>query len=287
YELRDPHEHLQFKHEWLRAALHEREEIRQQNGTTFVEFDRIPGFYSFDNCPIDAMHLFDHGVTPALIRDIIYKPGMLRKRFHRQPVDETPEARFDAFVQRTYFPSHCSRLPPKIEKMGGRMKAEQWRTLRVILPAAFFEAWRVGDAIPENDMPRDPDQVPELEDCASSRNPRDYYANILHFCVACNGLFRHRVKQQVIEVMSALLELIGITFARMNVHMTPSFHCATHIGDHILKYGNVYGTWMYDFERANRVLINVNTNAHGHGVLEATMAKGFMRRAECYRYVRV
>ena len=200
--------------------------------------------------------------------------------------------------------------------MGGRMKAEQWRTLLVILPGALFEAWRIGDSIPENDIPRgeetskhfktqeanaklvlrrrrhahiaadgDPDQVPTLEDCASSRSPREYLLNVLRYCVAYKGLFRHRLTISEIAEMVGLLERLGSTFARMNVHLVPSFHCATHIGDHLLKYGNVFGTWMYDFERANRVLININTNGHGRGVLETTMAKGFMKRAECYRLV--
>ncbi|KAG8765878.1 hypothetical protein FRC12_007226 [Ceratobasidium sp. 428] len=52
-----------------------------------------------------------------------------------------------------------------------------------------------------------------------------------------------------------------------------------------MKFGNVYGTWMYNFERANRFLININLNGHGHGTLEATMARGFLRRAEAYRLV--
>ncbi|KAG8724353.1 hypothetical protein FRC09_019802 [Ceratobasidium sp. 395] len=318
FEPRDPVEHLQLKHEWHRAPVHEREEIRQRNGTTFVELDRLPSFYSFDNSAIDVMHLFDEGLSPAIVRDIIFKPGMLRKRFRQQPEEETPEACFDAFVARTYFPSHCSRLPAKISKMGSRMKAELWRNLLVILPVALFEAWRVGDAIPNGDIPRggqntkhrkqqarnaklllqrrrhvhdlnggDLDNAPAIEDCASSRNPRDYFANVMRYSVAYKGIFRHRITRRSVSEISALLELVGATFARMNIHLPPSFHLATHLGDHLLKYGNPFNTWLYYFERANRILINVNTNGHGMGVLEATMAKGFLRRAECYRYVKM
>lgn len=93
--MRNSFQHLQFKHAWLRAPVHEREDLRLQNGTQFVEFDRVPSFYSFDNTPIDAMHLFDHGVTPALVRDIIYLPGMLRKRRRNQPEEETLRSRWD------------------------------------------------------------------------------------------------------------------------------------------------------------------------------------------------
>ncbi|EUC60268.1 transposase family Tnp2 protein, partial [Rhizoctonia solani AG-3 Rhs1AP] len=154
YELRDPHEHLQLKYEWLEAADEDHEEIRQRNGTIFTEFDRIPGFYSFDDCPIDAMHLFDLGMTRAIIRDIIYKPGMLRKRFRGERDRDIPEARFNAFFARTWFPWHCSRLPASIEKMTGCAKAEQWRSMVVVLPAALFEAWRVADTIPNANIQR-------------------------------------------------------------------------------------------------------------------------------------
>ncbi|QRV84445.1 Transposase family Tnp2 protein [Ceratobasidium sp. AG-Ba] len=318
FELRDPHEHLQDKCRWRDAPEEEREPIRQETGTTFVDFDRIPGFYSFDNCPIDAMHLFDLGITPAIVKDILYSPGMLRKRHARQPADETPEARFNAFVRRTYFPPHCSRLPCELSKMGSRTKAEQWRNLRTILVPALFEAWRIGDTIPDANIPRggenttnfkvqqslaahllrrrrhahnadggDVDNMPQIQDCASSRNPRDYIACIMRYCVATHGLFQHQITRQDVADMTALLELVGVGFTRMNVHLSPSFHNATHIGGHILRYGNVSGTSLNRFEQANRVLIKINTNGHGRGVLEATMAKGWMRRAESHRYVKL
>ncbi|KAG8707940.1 hypothetical protein FRC08_000209, partial [Ceratobasidium sp. 394] len=68
------------------------------------------------------------------------------------PNNKTPEAHFDAFVERTYFPSHCGRLPTK---MRTGMKAEQWRTLLVILVVVLFEAWQMGDAIPDGNIPQD------------------------------------------------------------------------------------------------------------------------------------
>ncbi|KAG8756816.1 hypothetical protein FRC12_010451 [Ceratobasidium sp. 428] len=318
YDLRNPLEVLQHKHEWLRTPVMQRKALRLEHGTTFVEFDRLAGFYSFANCPSDGMHLFDHGLTRAIVRDIIYKPGMFRSRDAEEDDGEAPEARFDAFVQRTIFPSHCSRLPPKIEKMGGRMKAEQWRNLVTILPVAVFEAWRVGDTIPDDDIPQggentvhfkeqqanaqkllrrrrhahvldegDPDNMPQLQDCTPSRNPREYFANVMRYCVAYRGLFRHRISQQEVREMAALLERLCTSFCEMNVHLPPSFHCATHYADDLLKFGNPYNTWIYVFESLNRLLININTNGHGAGVLEATMARGFLRRAECYRFVKL
>ncbi|CAE6472201.1 unnamed protein product [Rhizoctonia solani] len=316
YDPRDPHDHLQDKHRVLRAPLHEREAIRLETGTSFTEFDRVPGFYAFDNAPIDAMHLLDLGITQYIARTIIFKHGMLRKRFRGQDDEDSPEARFNAFLARTIFPHHCSRIPTQAKIMDGRTKAEQWRLLRLVMPVAYFEAWRDGDAIPDGNIPRggrntkhfktqeksarlvlrrrrqvhhmddgDPEQLPELNDCVSSRNPRDYYANILRYCLANTLLTRHRVTLAEIEQGAQFMEQVGIVFADMNVHLTPSFHAATHLPDHIRKYGSIYNTLTARFERANRLMANVNTNGHGHGVLEATMAKGFLRRTECHRYV--
>ncbi|KEP46026.1 transposase family Tnp2 protein, partial [Rhizoctonia solani 123E] len=281
YEFRDPHEHLQEKHRWLRAPEHEREAVHVESGTMFTEFDRIPGFFGFDNAPVDTMHCLDLGVTRSIARDIIFNTGMLRKRFRGQDYEDSPEARFNAFLARTIFPHHCSRLPTSAGKMGGRTKAEQWRLLCLVMPVAYFEAWRVDDTIPDGD-PRD---RPHLNDCFPSRNPRHYYANVLRYCLASTLLTRHRITLDEIQQGAMFLEQVGTVFTDMNVHLTPSFHAATHLPDHICKYGSVYNTLTARFERANRLLRNVNTNGHGHGVLETTMAKGFLRRTECYRYV--
>ncbi|CUA74695.1 hypothetical protein RSOLAG22IIIB_05664 [Rhizoctonia solani] len=316
YEPRDPIQHLQDKHRGLRAPEDEREAIRLETGTSWTEFDRVPGFYAFNNAPIDAMHLLDLGVTASIARTIIYKHGMLRRRFRGQDDEDTPEARFNSFLSRTIYPHHCSRIPTRADTMDRRTKAEQWRLLRFVMPVAYFEAWRDGDVIPDIAIPRggrntlhfkaqqqsarqllrrrrnvhhmyerDAEELPEIEDCASSRNPREYYANILRFCVAGTLLTRHLVTLAEIQQGADLIEQVGIAFTEMNVHLTPSFHAATHLPDHIRKYGNIYNTLTARFERVNRLLANVNTNGHGHGVLEATMAKGFLHRTECYRYV--
>ncbi|KDN42383.1 hypothetical protein RSAG8_06874, partial [Rhizoctonia solani AG-8 WAC10335] len=316
YDFHGPHEHLQEKHRWLRAAEHEREEVRLESGTVFTEFDRIPGFLGFNNAPVDAMHCLDLGVTKSIARDIIFNTGMLRKRFHGEDYEDCPEGRFNALLARTIFPHHCSRLPTRASKMGGRTKAEQWRLLCLVMPLAYFEAWRIGDAIPNGDIPRggqntlhfkaqersarllfqrrrrlhildegDPDDGPQLEDCFPSRDPRQYYANVLRYCLASTLLTQHRITLGEVQQGAMFLEQVGTVFTDMNVHLTPSFHAATHLPDHICKYGNVYNTLTARFERANRLLRNVNTNGHGHRVLEATMAKGFLRRTECYRYV--
>ncbi|QRW24949.1 Transposase family Tnp2 protein [Rhizoctonia solani] len=257
YDLCDPHKHLQDKHQWLRAEWHKRNDIRNETGTTFTELDRLSGFYAFDNAPTDVMHLVDLGLTEAI--------------------------------------KTCRRLPTHAQGLKGRVKADQRRLSRLIMIGSYFEAWRVGNSIPDGDIPRGSerskhykaqkanakafrrrrnhvndldggklDKVPPWHEFMPLRNPRNWFANLLRFC---------------------LLEQVGTVFTDMNIHLTPSFHAITHLPDHLYKYGSVYNTSTAQFERANQMLINVNKNGHGGGEIEATMAKGFMRCVECYRYI--
>ncbi|CCO38060.1 hypothetical protein BN14_12223 [Rhizoctonia solani AG-1 IB] len=83
----------------------------------------------------------------------------------------------------------------------------------------------------------------------------------------------------------AFLAQVGESFTKMNVNLAPSFHAMTHLGNHNWKYGSVYNPLTARFEHANWLLGNINTNGHGQGVLETTMAKGFLRRTQCNCYV--
>lgn len=84
-----------------------------------------------------------------------------------------------------------------------------------------------------------------------------------------------------------LLERMAMSFAQMNVHLSPRFHYAMHVEPFILKYGSLNNTWAYPFERANLQLQTSNNNNHGLGVLETTMARAFLKRGEFYRLVSI
>ncbi|CUA73103.1 similar to conserved hypothetical protein [Rhizoctonia solani] len=317
-DLRNPSVHLQRKHEWLRAQGDpvEQERLRKRYGTIFTELDRLPGWYAPTSCPIDGMHLFDLGMTKRLYKDIIFRPGLLQHR-RGQPEEERPVARFEAFIKRTYFPSHCSRLPPKLAEAKGRIKAEQWRNMAHILHVALFEAWRVGDAIPNTDIPRGgtrtkiyaeqnkmaehlyaarcrvhadeggaEEDEPSLDDCRPSRNPRDYYKVVLCYLVARNILFSWQHSLAEVEFAQQLLWRVNTSLVDMNVPLPPTAHLLMHLEEHIQKYGSLYGKSTNAFERANKVLVGTNTNGRGSGCMEETMARGFWQRADFFRLIR-
>ncbi|QRW24324.1 Transposase family Tnp2 protein [Rhizoctonia solani] len=214
YDLCDPHKHLQDKHQWLRAEWHKRNDIRNETGTTFTELDRLSGFYAFDNAPTDVMHLVDLGLTEAI--------------------------------------KTCRRLPTHAQGLKGRVKADQRRLSRLIMIGSYFEAWRVGNSIPDGDIPR------------GSERSKHYKAQ------KANAKAFRRRRNHVNDLDGGKLDKV------------PPWHEFMPLRN---PRNCVYNTSTAQFERANQMLINVNKNGHGGGEIEATMAKGFMRCVECYRYI--
>ncbi|KAG8729632.1 hypothetical protein FRC11_008326, partial [Ceratobasidium sp. 423] len=112
-------------------------------------------------------------------------------------------------------------------------------------------------ALNEGDL----DQEPAKEECFPLHNPCDYFGNALWYCVTDAGISQHHLTINEIHKASDLLKQVGSMFTKMNICLPPIFHAATHICKHLL--------W------------------HGHGVLEATMVKGFLCHAESYHYVKI
>jgi hypothetical protein len=196
------------------------------------------------------------------------------------------------------------------------MKAEQWRHFTSVAHILLFKAWKVGDSIPDGDIPQgnlasvtykwalrqanllltarrhvhhdidcDDDDLPTLDDCFASRNARLYYCNVLRYVVAVSILMSRDITREDLDLAQRLLERMSVSLTRMNVHLSPSFHYAMHIEPFVLKFGSMYNTWTYFFERANLQLQTTNNNNHGLGVLETTMARAFLKRTEFYRIV--
>ncbi|KAF8597867.1 hypothetical protein BDV93DRAFT_595648, partial [Ceratobasidium sp. AG-I] len=276
-QLRNPQECLQDKYNWLNAPGNEKEAIRQQTGVTFTEFDRLAGFFGPSQSPIDGMHLFNLGMDPWIFLNTLIKPGMFNPRHHAQLPEDSPMGLLKSALCEMYWPSHCKRLATDPEHFTSSMKAEQWRHFTSVAHVLLFKAWKVGDTIPNGDIPRD--------NCQASRNARQYYRNILRYVVAMSILLSRDITRDDLALAQQLLERLAVSFTHMNVHLSPSFHYAMHIEPFVLKYGSLYNTWAYGFERANLQLQTTNSNGHGLGVLEATMARAFLKRTEFYRIV--
>ncbi|KAF8598834.1 hypothetical protein BDV93DRAFT_498394, partial [Ceratobasidium sp. AG-I] len=72
----------------------------------------------------------------------------------------------------------------------------------------------------------------------------------------------------------------------MNVHLSPTFHYSMHVAPFVLKYGSMYNTWCYPFERANLQLQTTNHNGHGLGVLESTFVRGYLKKTGSFQILK-
>jgi hypothetical protein len=193
----------------------------------------------------------------------------------------------------------------KLGQTSRRVKAEQWKTAHRILPILLFEAWRDGDEIPEELIPRGRasstgarhqvrraqllhkrrtqyyrsigrlDLAPSLEDCFSSRDPRRHYRQVLHASVAFRTLAVHNITPNQAHFAHELMETMCIEYVRMNVHLSPNFHQLLHLEEFILENGSLYNTHTWPFERANHDLTTISLNNRGNGILEGSMMRAW------------
>ncbi|KAF8598152.1 hypothetical protein BDV93DRAFT_512771 [Ceratobasidium sp. AG-I] len=67
---------------------------------------------------------------------------------------ESPEGLLDAALEDLYLPSSCARILKSLDKITSRTKAEQWKNITSVLHILLFKAWKVGDTIPDSDIPQ-------------------------------------------------------------------------------------------------------------------------------------
>ncbi|KAF9511289.1 hypothetical protein BS47DRAFT_1299187 [Hydnum rufescens UP504] len=65
----------------------------------------------------------------------------------------------------------------------------------------------------------------------------------------------------------------------MNCHLTPYFHIFLHhpAPEGILRNGPPYATWLFAFERNNKILSRFNTNGHAGGEVEGTVLRSWVK----------
>ncbi|QRV84703.1 Transposase family Tnp2 protein [Ceratobasidium sp. AG-Ba] len=265
------------------------------------------------------MHMFSTGTTAWIITQLLVAPGMLGPQYTGQPEDETPAARFDRGMSRVVLPSFCNWAPPRLKFLTSKnkVKSEQWLHLVPLLPVLLFDAYRIGDSVPDRSMPRGNrktkfyanqqrgarnvlkhrqriekhqpdllDEPPTLENCAASRDVRPLLRNILRYCVAHSIIHSNSITPATAQLAVDLLTRCAACFARMNYHLNPSFHIGSHFEYFVHKYGCARNTWCYSYERMNKVLKNTNHNGHGLGTLETSMLRGSIRKTEGIRLLR-
>ncbi|QRW08695.1 hypothetical protein RhiLY_07694 [Ceratobasidium sp. AG-Ba] len=152
FPYRLPSEELDNKVFWQKLeTAEERQAFAEFTGTRFTALDRLGDWHAALCSPPDAMHLIHLGAINWIVKQILFAPGMFNKR---PGAAHNPVKKFNDALARVWLPYNIGRLPPKLGQTSKRVKAEQWKTLIQVLAMVLFEAWREGDDIPDESIPR-------------------------------------------------------------------------------------------------------------------------------------
>jgi hypothetical protein len=132
-----------------------------------------------------------------------------------------------------------------------------------------------------------PDKLPNFEDVKMNRSLRRHYDVVLQLAVARRILISHEICPTEIKRGCGALNRTMQSLARMNAHLTPYCHLATHIEPQFLRLGPSSGFGAYPYERNNGVLGRFNVNGHSGGELEGTMMRGWWKRTFIQELVRM
>jgi hypothetical protein len=183
----------------------------------------------------------------------------------------------------------------------------------LVYPVALFEAWRKGDTLPEGDAPFpkpgtkahkaeqkqeemmkkrrkknaaqreaiDVDDFQEIEDTSASRNYKDHFIAVVHFCTAIRIFASRSITRSESLRAQQLLSRACTLWAEMNCHMTPNFHISMHFDLFINWLGPAYAWWEWAYERHLGRVARFNTNGHSGGEMEATMMRRWLKMSLC------
>ncbi|KAJ7453725.1 hypothetical protein FB451DRAFT_1050022, partial [Mycena latifolia] len=216
------------------------DQIAAKKGVRAAPVDKVPAWWPALCSPSEIMHMIYLRLASVIHEDILLGGGMFNSS---RDMEETPLKRFDDFLDSLWWPADVGRVRSRLGTGGGRVKADEWRNTMLVYPVALFEAWRVGDAIPDTDAP----------------------------------LPKARSRAKASEEHAADLFLLGLT----PLPATPNFHLSTHTDLFIWAFGPGYAWWVFPFERHLGRLGRFKTNGHTGGELEATMMRSWWKSIYC------
>ncbi|QRV94937.1 Transposase family tnp2 [Ceratobasidium sp. AG-Ba] len=296
FRFRDPQQTLNNAYRWRNLdSADDRAHLFGQTGIRFTALHRIPGWHTASSSPPDAMHLLYLGGMNWIVKQILVAPGILNKRRQHDP---DPQDLFNDCLDSMWVPKNFQRLPPKLGQTQASTKANQWKLTSRILYIPLYLALRDGDEIGAGNVPvgprnspaakywayranllhkqrvkyftaiGQPDLCPPLAECASSRNIRFHYRQVLRFCLAVNTIDKRSITPTEIGFAQQLLEALCKSYVSNNVPLPPNFHYMMHLEEFMLKTASVYNTHVWSMERANRIVSQINNNGKSKGVLE-------------------
>ncbi|KAJ7741809.1 hypothetical protein DFH07DRAFT_777994 [Mycena maculata] len=286
------------------------DEIAAKKGVRAAPVDKIPGWRPALSSPSEIMHMIYLRLASGIHKDILLGGGMFNSGHN---MEETPLQRFDDFLESMWWPADVGRVHSRLGTGGGKVKADEWRNAMLVYPVALFQAWQVGDIIPDGDAPlpkkrskvkaaqehttelmqrrrkknaarqadtTDVDYV-AIEATGASRNYQDHYLNVLRYCTASRIIVTRAISPSDATRGRTFLSEAFSSWARMNCLLTPNFHFTTHTDLFLWAFGPAYAWWVFPFERHLGRLGRFKTNGHSGGELEATMMRSWWKSIYC------
>ncbi|KEP47373.1 transposase family Tnp2 protein [Rhizoctonia solani 123E] len=303
FQFRDPEEEVSNAYFWKSLETAEDRKIFFDfTGNRYTALHALPGWYTSTCSPVDAMHLLYQGGMHWIVKQILYAPGMLNKC--RQE-DDDPIERYNTCLDQMWIPNNFSRRPPKLGQTNTRVKADQWKLTSRVIMIPLYMAFRRGDDIPNDLVPRgtqsstggkqqarrakllhrerqkhynaigQPNRCPPLEQCFSTRSLRFHYQQVLRFSLATGIIDKRAVSTERIGFAVGMLETVAVNYVRNSVPVSPNFHYMMHFEEFILKFGSVYNFHVWAMERANGIISHINHNGRSNGMMEGTLMRGW------------
>lgn len=152
-------------------------------------------------------------------------------------------------ISETTRPRWQSGPPPKFgTKTAGKLKADQWRScIEFDIPISLVKLWS---------------SVDESEGIAGGDRRRKLLDSTMMLATAIRWATSHRTSAnhatEYMKNMRAYLSSIRDLFPDRD--LLPNHHNALYIGEMLLRFGPLYGWWMFPFERVIGLLQQINTN---------------------------
>jgi hypothetical protein len=162
-----------------------------------------------------------------------------RKELHQIQVD----------ISVTTRPRWQSGPPPKFgTKAAGKLKADQWRScIEFDIPISLVKLWSTAGQTEEN---------------VDGDRRRKLLHSTMLLATAIRWVATHRTSSnhavEYMRNMRAYLRSLRDLFPHRD--LLPNHHNALYIGEMLLRFGPLYGWWMFPFERVIGLLQQINTN---------------------------
>jgi hypothetical protein len=154
-----------------------------------------------------------------------------------------------ADISATTRPRWQSGPPPKFgTKAAGKLKADQWRScIEFDIPISLVKLWSAAG---------------QAEGNVDDDRRRKLLHSTMLLATAIRWVATHRTSThhaaEYMRNMHAYLKSLRDLFPDRD--LLPNHHNALYIGEMLLRFGPIYGWWMFPFERVIGLLQQINTN---------------------------